>query len=769
MAEYVGGASNTVTSASGISVTIPEGVQAGDKLYVLAVTRSSTLDVYVDWNDPAGWTRLDGSAQIPRVTLGVVWERTAQSGDAGSTLTLAADAAFQRALVIVVALRGYALTNGEWLFGEQAPVNVPVALSPGDFFGAFAFSSNNSGAPANSDGVFPRLLHPTVGFNPTLHGAFISGTAPAPMSEVRVSHDIGATLTDVAVFAVTGTPSDGGAARIRSHVSEDAGSLFQATQAVAVELGISEAFPYATSLNGGLRDYREALTPEQVALRYYPVPTRNQEMLTTVEGETNLGRLAHTIAPRIFTRGASIPGNVGGVVTAQQAIQHVVNRWASEHPWLVFEPIPDLRLLVPEAVSAPRQYYVDNPTAGVLTTSNIVIEQEGNERRTMREVLDEWLRIFPGTILRQTSAGTIEIVPRVGPDAPDGPALELSWRDFARFSDGEDDPRGVYNRARTTSQGWEWEEEHPLLPPLVTVGARGDSAPASAVDDLLPLDVEPLPNNQEREFSTLVDLSTPIQVDVVFQAVTFGNKAGSGAPTVEATIPASFNLSPFSVNQHTFTWTIFDVDHVRTTVNFKRSANGFTVEVPSANRYVFGPNPFVGMRYGVYIVEVTSVTGTAWTRSNTTVEAEWGTEEHHVPAEGGGDALAQSRALYGVRSASLQSNVFQLTPEQAMDVARSYVLFNINPRTIRDVQQSEWNAYPVKFDHVGRLVQLPNGERAVVENRDYSDSFAPDGGMMASSFTATVSHSVIDTTTEYLFNSDGSYWENDDGTISEVL
>src|SRR5690606_19159805 len=181
-----------------------------------------------------------------------------------------------------------------------------------------------------------------------------------------------------------------------------------------------------------------------------------------------------------------------------------------------------------------------------------------------------WLQVFPGTIVRQTSRGTIELVPRVGPDAPEGPELELTWRDFARFSDGEDDPRGVYNRARTTSQGWEWEEERPLLPPLVTVGARGDSAPASAVDDLLPLDVEPLPNNQEREFSTLVDLSVPIQVDVVFRAVTFGNKAGSGTPTVEATIPASFNLSPFAVNQHTFTWTIFDVDHVRTTVNFKR-------------------------------------------------------------------------------------------------------------------------------------------------------------------------------------------------------
>ncbi|MCZ2108861.1 MAG: hypothetical protein LC118_04740, partial [Dehalococcoidia bacterium] len=114
--------------------------------------------------------------------------------------------------------------------------------------------------------------------------------------------------------------------RIRSHVSEDAGSLFQATQAVAVELGISEAFPYGSDVPAGvLRAFREALTPDDVALRYYALPTRNQEMLVTVDGETNLGRMARVYPEALMLPAASIPGESGGVVTAQQAIQHVLN------------------------------------------------------------------------------------------------------------------------------------------------------------------------------------------------------------------------------------------------------------------------------------------------------------------------------------------------------------------------------------------------------------------------------------------------------------
>src|SRR5690606_10211394 len=107
------------------------------------------------------------------------------------------------------------------------------------------------------------------------------GVAPAALSQVRLRATVAQTgaLQDVWAFALVGKPPPE-PARIRSHVSEDAGSLFQATQAVAVESAVSLAFPFGTDIaKSGMTTFREALTPDQVALRYYPLPTRNQEML----------------------------------------------------------------------------------------------------------------------------------------------------------------------------------------------------------------------------------------------------------------------------------------------------------------------------------------------------------------------------------------------------------------------------------------------------------------------------------------------------------
>lgn len=592
-----------------------------------------------------------------------------------------------------------------------------------------------------------------------------SGPVPPLTANPGQVVDGGAQLYAVVVVLVGGG-ADG--ARIRSSVSEDAGSLFQATQAVAVELGISEAFEYGTDVGSGLRSFREALTPNEVAVRYYPLPTRNTEMLTTVEGETNLGRLAHTIAPRIFTRGSSIPGNVGGVVTAQQAIQHVVNRWASEHPWLVFEPIPDLRVLMPEAVSAPRQYYVDNPDAGVLTTSNVVIEQEGNDRRTMREVLDEWLQIFPGTIVRQTSRGTIELVPRVGPDAPDDPSVELAWRDLARMSDGENDPRGIYNRARVTSQGWDWSEDTPLLPPSYIFSADGNGLRRSVLEfeEVMPSAREEAWPNSIISFAVLND-GNPVAVDLLITAFGSWSRTAASSFSVEGSAPHQFTLARGQRRDVSITHSTRAVS-VTSRWRFERlAAPGPDVLYVTPLHVAPGAyNPF-GSTYLAYLLEF-DVTGMAWTKSNEQITSEFGQSGDHVPAEGGGNALDQSRSLYGERTATINSTVFQLDSTQARQVAESFVLHNINPRTIREVQQSEWDRYPVKFDHIGRYVELPNGEVAVVENRSYSDSFSATRAAMMSAFTATVSHSVIDTTTEFMYLDSGDYAQLDDGTLVEA-
>ena len=560
-----------------------------------------------------------------------------------------------------------------------------------------------------------------------------------------------------------------GEARIRSHVSEDAGSLFQATQVVAVESAVSEAFPYGANITAGaLRPYREALTPDETALQYYPLPTRNQEMLLTVEGETNLGRMARTYPGPIMIRVADIPGHSGETMTAQQAIQHVFDRWANEFPWFRPLPVPDLRLLVGEAVAAPRQYYLDNPEAGVLTTEAIVIPQDGDDRRTMREIVDEWLSIFPGTIVRQNAAGSIELVPRVGPDAPDDAAVTLGWRDIISMSDGEDDPRGVVNRARCVSQGWTFEEDQALTPPLYVLGLRSDGLQESALEEVVDdLTSERLADGGAREFETFAEPDKPLTIDWRFRVFTAGTPTSTSL-TTEADLNGSFQMQQTAELE--VSWFIFGVDNEKTRVRFTRQGNGIRARFDQSGRWRFGPNPFAGTRYAAYVLEFT-VAGTGWVRANEQVVGEFSSSNgDFLPDvdDPGQNALEVSESLFGEREATIRSSVFHLTPEQAQAVAQGYVLFNINPRTIREVQQSEWNRYPVKFDHVGRLVDLPNGERAVIENRSYSDSFAPDGGFMQSTFTATVQELVIDTTTEYLFLDNGEFMRLDDGSLVEA-
>lgn len=562
---------------------------------------------------------------------------------------------------------------------------------------------------------------------------------------------------------------DASASRVRSHVSEDAGSLFQATQAVAVESAVSEVFPWGTQLPPGTpRVFREALTPEDVALRYWPIPTRNAEMLVAVEGETNLGRMARVYPSPVMTRVADIPGHSGDTMTAQEAIAHVFSRWAEEFPWFEFEPVPDLRLLVPEAVGDPRQHYLDNPDAGVVTIEAIAIPQDTENRRTMREIVDEWLSIFPGTIVRQTSGGLIELVPRVGPDAPDAAALQLEWRDVLEMSDGEDDPRGVINRARVESRGYKFADEQAVIAPSFAYFADvlGLSPDVVEGEGDMPEDRVEVGRGVLMPF---VGLVAPDEVEVDVTITVYGSHSQTSAAnySVEGTTSQTITLAPGQSKTVSITYTSRGVSNT-TTYTFTRDARGVRISNYTG---------LVGKHYNLFgdthlgqVVTVDAV-GKAWVQSNESVIAEFGSGNgDFLPSvdDPGQNALEVSEALYGEREATIRSDVFQLTPEQAQAVAQGYVLFNINPRTIRDVRQSEWNRYPVKFDHVGRLVDLPNGERAVIENRSYSDSFAPDGGFMQSAFTATVQELVIDTTTEYLFLDNGEFMQLDDGTLVEA-
>lgn len=740
-------------------------MQDGDIIMYAHHSGGSTNGYRMSPTGAWAWDVRSIAGGFPVYGLADMWYRRWRTGDGLALVVAAATSSTKRLALVVLreAGGGDPVANHSAWFPPAAVAAPSVTLSePGAALVLWSSVADPSiTLPA---GVEPVTATPglVVGFQPAWGGGTVGGVPAA------VTPNSGGAAF---ILGVPGAPPilpD----RLRSSVSEDAGSLFQATQATAVEMGVSEAFPYGSALPSGvLRPFSEALTPELTAQRYYPLPTRNLEMLVTVDGETNLGRMARTIPGSVMRPAASIPGNVNGLVTAQQAIQYIVNLWAAEHTWLVFEPIPDLRIMLPEAIADPRQYYLDNPAAGILTIAAITIQQAEQQRRSMREILDEWLEIFTGTIVRQTSRGTIELVPRVGPDAPDGVAATLTWDDLLALSDGEDDPSGVTNRARVTSQGWGWEDNTPLIPPsfLVVRASLGLAESVLDSENVLP------DGSRQRahaldliRFTSVLSDDEPITVDVEIYA--YGSHSQSSALnfSLEGQVTRQVTLARGQGQNVSITHNSRS-QNVTATFRVERAAtggpDGITITTP--NGIPQQANNLFGVTFFAYVLDI-DVEGTGWVRTNESITGEFGQVGDQVPGPGGANVLSESRALHGERLATIQSNAFQLDNVQAEQIARSYVLWNINPRTIRDVQQSEWNKYPVKFDHIGRYVDLPNGERAVVENRDYSDSFQPLAGQMQSTFTASVTEVLIDTETEYLYLDNGDFMQLDNGDLVEV-
>lgn len=562
-------------------------------------------------------------------------------------------------------------------------------------------------------------------------------------------------------------------ARLRSDIQEDAGSILEATTAIAIDAGISETFPWGTPVvSGDALLVTEAFRPDEPAFQYYAIRTRNMDLRASVTGETIMARLARTIPPRIMQRVANIPGHPTDSMTAQAAIQYILDQWTAAYPWFGAEPVPDLRLLVDSAVGNERDHYIDNPQAGIITTQAIAIPQDEeadrDNRRTMREIIDEWLAIFPGTVIRANSEGRVAIVPRVGPDLPETPVRTLTWRDIKAISEGENDPRGITNQARVVNQGWEFRGEQALLAPQFTVVTFPSGLDRGVLEseNVLPA-TEELQPYQPVTFTGLTILEDPVEFTVEIRAYGSWNRTTSSQFSLEGQTSDTFTLESgesrlVTLVHSTRGWT------VRFQVRLERTVDGALLATPGPDDFVGYRESIAGRTYLAYVVDITDATGTAWVKAARSISASFGYKtDDWIPAPDGSNAIQNSIATFGERPATINSTIFQLTPAQAAQVARAYVLTNINPRTIRDVEQSLWDRYPVRFDDVGQRVQLPSGEVGIVEHRDYADASTASSFMVTSRFSAAIIHSVIDTETDWLLSNSGDYLLLDDGAPTE--
>ena len=94
---------------------------------------------------------------------------------------------------------------------------------------------------------------------------------------------------------------------------------------------------------------------------------------------------------------------------------------------------------------------------------------------------------------------------------------------------------------------------------------------------------------------------------------------------------------------------------------------------------------------------------------------------------------------------------------------------NIVPRAIRSATLGWKGSTRVVFDDRGRLVEMPDGAKALIVGRSYSDDFITNSADVSIRVEELIPGSAgfIDTTTAWLLNDDVTIWQNEDGSFSE--
>lgn len=638
--------------------------------------------------------------------------------------------------------------SGTWIEAAITPVTLPA----GDYVLWFEsnglrfhrqYNASAVGAPAN--------MHPNVAWIRAVGGQV--GVAPSNTSDF--ARPINAVVDGVEPEPEEGpggyppapkeapTFTDASLYRVRSNLSVDVGSVIAATTVQAVEAGISEDFPMDVQLGSTLHQFIEALTPESPSFAYYPSPVQNGEWLNAYEGETNLGRMARVYPRRIFGTVWDLSEETVASWTATEAVSFIFERWAQEHEWFRFAPVPDLRF-----AQSDGSY---SGTLGQLSTDLIGIPQTRTSRQTMREIVDEWLSAFPGAVVTEDETGAIVIVPRDGPDADTSPHKILTDDDAYSITQGPGDPRNTVNGCTVTNKPWAVEEGVSVMQPawfqIRTAAGRTLTAPGNVLDltnnTLLGATgrpgLWPLANPDDTLAFGVLSWTDPDTSDLLITGhVRYWDLGVAGIDKTNNTIDDPGDLAfdnvqdlPLDGDWHAvfrlrrvFSWVSSTYDYwVAFDARYDSELGG--VQFRTSGSKLFGP--FVdGLSWwsqGQASFAVTlDALGNRYGRSVTN-SATFNRFSGNLLGVGGVDALQASVEQYGEREAEINISVFNVPVDDLMGIAMAHVLRNINPKIERVIDQSAWNAFPLKFTDAGRLIELPSGEEGILISRSYGDDY----------------------------------------------
>jgi len=331
----------------------------------------------------------------------------------------------------------------------------------------------------------------------------------------------------------------------------------------------------------------------------------------------------------------------------------------------------------------------------------------------------------------------------------------------------------VRNRARVDTTGREFVEDVPVTAAAYTVLSFFDET-VLGLPEGEDLRVDPW-RVREYDPNLLVASDQPISVTWDSTIYSATDESGGGLFT-EAVEDGVLSLSlgeskTITVTARVGEWLLWVGNLVQIDWTFTRVDYGVHVIESSATSEARVDDSTWSM---AYVIDW-SVTGTAFTSSDTVISADYGydlaRDSLYDPVTGG-NAIAISQETYGEHEVVVSTSIFPLTAQQAQDIAQGLVLHYINPVTIRQVLQSWWERYRVTFDHIGLLVQLPpDGDTAEVgyaQQRDYTDSFLdPLAPSVESNFELAITQSVY-TTDGLLAWDNGNPLRFEDGDLVEV-
>ena len=583
--------------------------------------------------------------------------------------------------------------------------------------------------------------------------------------------------------------------RYRASLAADSRSLLASTTAVPFDSSARVSFPPMVTLDqtevATLKEVTRDQESETADVAFYPRAAQNEQAESEYDGVTLLTLMLNAFPAPVFEeRLESVNADAQSIITDRFVA------WAAEFPWFAYEAVPDLR--------TPSTSYTG--TSGRVESRVVSFPQAGRDRVSMYDQLEALLSPFPGTVFFGTSEGLLRIVPVWGPAADAEPFRTLEGSDVTSVSVGAPSVGTIINRATVRSRGYQVSEDVEVMQPAwFQLGSRqltgrdvwftppvdrvnlqepSDSASTSLqADELTPADNynEQTPGlwpvNTERlpagpGISLVDSLGEPL-VTVAWRQYC-GGSAATATLSDSGTIGLGLieTIIPFDgAWRSTLFWGVnVGIETAQVTVQCRWSAARQGVEFRLADPTTLETSQAL-VPGCFWMVEFTLNDGSVGFVEREAPSVTFGivAEGDSLPTTGGGNAILDSQNTFGVREEIIDVRGYALTVEQSRRIAEGYVLANITPRAVRELGLGWKGSTRVVFDDRGRLVGLPDGGEGLIVGRSYSDDFIAVAGDISLRVEETIPGSAgfIDTTTQYLLNDDGTFWQNDDGSFSE--